>query len=115
MLDALRAAPWSEAAGVAEISGACFAGQDVVIGTSADEPDTDEPGRLGPRMLARWSAARQQFTWIRQLAQTAGDLMPIGNSILALYQCPRLYDARSGEVQAEWPDLDTGQADSSIV
>jgi hypothetical protein len=32
-----------------------------------------------------------------------------------LYQCPRLYDAVTGNLQAEWSELDTGQADSSIV
>jgi hypothetical protein len=110
-----REDPWSQATGITEISGACFAGQDVVISTSAGEPDTDDPGRLGPCTLARWSAQQQQFTWIRRLPRTAGDLLPFGNSILALYQCPRLYDAATGELQAEWPDLDTGQADSSIV
>jgi hypothetical protein len=115
----LDAAPgedaWTRATGVTEISGACFAGQDVVVSTSAGVPDTDEPGRLGPCMLARWSAAQQRFTWTRQLAETAGDLLPFGSSILALYHCPRLYDAVTGELRAEWPDLDTGQADSSIV
>jgi hypothetical protein len=35
--------------------------------------------------------------------------------VLALYRHPRLYDAAIGELQAQWPDLDTGQADSSIV
>ena len=110
-----RQDPWSRVAGVTEISGACFAGQDVVISTAADEPDTDEPSRLGPCMLARWSAQRQQLSWSRRLPQTAGDLLPVGHSILALYQCPRLYDAATGDLQAEWPDLDTGQADSPIV
>lgn len=110
-----RGDPWTEASGVTEISGACFAGRDMVIGTCAEEPDTDEPGRLGPSMIARWSVEEQKFTWIQQLAQTAGDLLPVGNSMLALYQCPRLYDAGTGELQAEWADLDTGQADSSIV
>jgi hypothetical protein len=106
---------WGRAAGVTEISGACFSGQDVIISTSAGEPDTDKPGRLGPCMLARWSTARQQFAWIRQLGQTAGDLLPVRNSILALYQCPRLYDAATGDLQAEWSGLHTGQADSPIV
>ncbi len=106
--------PWTQATRL-EISGACFTGQDVVVSTTADEPDTDEPGHLDGRMIARWSVEEQQFTWLRQLAQTAGDLLPLGNSILALYQHPRLYDAETGELQAEWADLDTGQADSSIV
>lgn len=110
-----RNAPWTREAGVTEISGACFSGPDVVVSTSAEVPDTDEPGQLGPCMLARWSTARQQFAWIRQLGETAGDLLPVGDSILALYQCPRLYAAATGELQAEWTGLHTGQADSSIV
>jgi hypothetical protein len=115
VLDAVpRDDPWTQATRV-EISGACFTGHDVVVSTSADEPDADEPDRLGGRMIARWSVRGQQFTWIRQLDQTAGDLLPVGNSILALYQHPRLYDAETGELQAEWADLDTGQAQSSIV
>jgi hypothetical protein len=81
---AVRGDPWTQATGITEISGAYFVGQDIVISTSADELDTDDPGRLGPRMLARWSAAGQQFTWIRQLAQTAGDLLALGGSILTL-------------------------------
>lgn len=88
---------------------------DVVVSTSAEVPDTDEPGRLGPCMLARRSTARQQFAWTRQLGETAGDLLPVGDSILALYQCPRLYDATTGDLQAEWAGLHTGQADSPIV
>ena len=116
VLDATpREDPWTRATGVTEISGACFAGQDVVISTSADEPDTADPGHLGPCMLARWSTRQQKFSWSRRLAQTAGDLLTIGNGILALHQCPRLYDSATGELQAEWPGLDTGQADSSIV
>ncbi len=110
-----RGDPWTEASGLTQIGGACFVGRDMLVSTCAEGPGTDEPGRLGPSMIARWSVEGQQFTWIRQLAQTAGDLLPVGNSVLALYQCPRLYDAETGELQAEWADLDTGQADSSIV
>jgi hypothetical protein len=69
VLDAIpREDPWTQATGVTEISGACFVGQDVVISTSADEPDTDEADPLGPCTLARWSARRRQFTWNRRLA-----------------------------------------------
>jgi hypothetical protein len=57
-----REDPWAQASGVTEIGGACFTGQDVVVSTSADEPDSDEPGLVGPRMLARWSTTRHAFT-----------------------------------------------------
>jgi hypothetical protein len=35
--------------------------------------------------------------------------------VLSLYWHPRLYDADTGLVGAQRPDLDTGEADSSIV
>jgi hypothetical protein len=39
-------------------------------------------------------------------------VLPFGSSILTLYQYLRLYDAVTGELQAEWPDLDTGQTEA---
>jgi len=35
--------------------------------------------------------------------------------VLSLHSHPHLYDVATGELVAEWPDLDTGQAESSIV
>lgn len=39
----------------------------------------------------------------------------MAGGILALYRHPSLYDASTGELACEWPDLRTGEADSSIV
>lgn len=99
----------------AEVSGACFIDDDVVVSTSSEPNDPETPDDLAPNMLARWSVTTKTFTWRRQLQQTAGDLMPLAGNILAVHQCPRLYDASSGELIAEWPDISTGSADSSIV
>jgi hypothetical protein len=99
----------------AEVSGACFAGDDVVVSTSAEPNEPDGPDDLAPNMLARWSTTDRRFAWKRQLPQTAGDLLPMAGGVLGLYQHPRLYDASTGELAYEWPDLTTGTADSSIV
>lgn len=99
----------------AEISGACFVGDDVVVATSAEPNEPDGPDDLGPNMLARWSMSQRRFVWRHQLTETAGDLLPIGDGVLGLYRHPRLYDADTGLLRAQWPDLDTGEADSSIV
>jgi hypothetical protein len=99
----------------AEVSGACFVGDDVVISTSAEPNDPEEPDDLAPTMLARWSPITRQFIWRRTLDLTAGDLVPIAGHVLALNQHPRLYDANNGDLLAEWPDLPTGTADSSIT
>ena len=99
----------------AEVAGGCFLGEDVVVSTSPEPNEPDTPDDLAPNMLARWSPTTGTFLWRIQLDRTAGDVIPVAGNILALYGHPRLYDATSGELIAEWPDLSTGQADSSIV
>ncbi len=99
----------------AEVSGACFVGDDIVLSTSSEESDPEEPDDLAPNLLARWSTTQRRYVWRRQLEETAGDLQPFGGGVLSLYRHPRLYDAASGELVARWPDVATGAADSSIV
>ncbi|KAA2262720.1 hypothetical protein F0L68_12575 [Solihabitans fulvus] len=99
----------------AEVSGACFVDDDVVVSTSSESDEPVESDELAPTMLARWSITTGTILWHRKLDQTAGDLVSIAGNILALHQYPRLYDANNGELLAEWPDLPTGDADSSIV
>lgn len=99
----------------AQVSSACFIGDDITVSTSAESADPQEPGDLAPGTLARWSTAERRFVWKRQLDQTAGDVLPMAGGVLAVYHHPRLYDAGTGELVFEWPDLTTGEADSSIV
>ncbi|MEV6606056.1 hypothetical protein [Kutzneria sp. NPDC051319] len=99
----------------AEVAGACFLGDDVVVSTSEEENDPEGPDDLGPNMLVRWSPVTRTFTWRRQLDATPGDLVAMAGDILALYGHPRLYDAATGDLVAEWPDLSTGNAMSAIV
>ncbi|TDP91851.1 hypothetical protein [Labedaea rhizosphaerae] len=99
----------------ADISGACFVGDDLVV-SSADEPsDPGEPGNLGKGSLARYSMEERRFTWQVRLPEPAGDLIPLGEHVLAVHKHPRLYDAANGDLLAEWPDLPTGDAITSIV
>jgi hypothetical protein len=99
----------------AEVSGACFVEDGIVVSTTSEENDPEDDNDLGPNMLARWSERDRQFLWRRELDQSAGDLAPIGNYVLALNGHPRLFDPADGELLHEWPDIDTGTADSSIV
>jgi hypothetical protein len=99
----------------AEVAGACFVDDDVVVSTSPEPNDPQGPEDLAPDMLARWSARTGTFAWRTQLDLTAGDVVPVAGHVLALYGHPRLYDATSGELIAEWPEISTGDADSSIV
>ncbi|MGA6162562.1 hypothetical protein [Amycolatopsis magusensis] len=98
-----------------EIAGACFVDEDIVITTAAGPNTPDNPEDPTPTMLARWSPATRTFTWQRQLDTSAGDVVAVAGNILTLHSHPRLYDAATGDLLAEWPDLPTGHADSSIM
>jgi hypothetical protein len=99
----------------AEVAGACFLGEDIVVSTSSEPHEPHTHDDLASTVLARWSPTTGTFTWRAQLHQTAGDVIPMADDILALYNHPRLYDGTNGELTTEWPDLATGHADGSIV
>lgn len=99
----------------AEVSGACFVGADVIVSTGSEENDPDSPDGLEPQLLARWSTFEGRFTWRHQLDHCAGDLVSLAGNVLALNQHPRLYDADSGLLLHQWPDLPTGESTSSIT
>ncbi|OLR95086.1 hypothetical protein [Actinokineospora bangkokensis] len=99
----------------AEVSGACFLDQDVVLSTSAEPNDPEGPEELVPDTLARWSTTTGTFLWRRQLDTTAGDLIPIAGDVLALHGHPRLFDGETGSLIAEWPEIDTGHSDGPLV
>ena len=98
-----------------EISGACFVGDDLIVSTSDEENDDPGDDELDATMLARRDLVARKFLWRKKLDHIAGDLIPIAGNFLSLHQFPRLYDATDGELLAEWPDLPTGSAATSIV
>lgn len=98
-----------------EVGGACFLGDDVMLGTALEVFDPDEPVPLKPSSLARWSPISQSYLWTRLLERPAGDLVAIGDNLLALNEYPRLYEGSSGDLLDEWPDLPTGRSISSIT
>jgi hypothetical protein len=99
----------------AEIGGACFVDDDVILSTTSEPNDPEDADDLGPMMLARWSSTSRRFAWRKEVDHVPGDVVAIGTGFLTLQHHPRLYDAVTGEQIAEWPDLSTGGADSSIV
>lgn len=99
----------------AEVSGACFVGADVIVSTGSEENDPDSPDDLEPQLLARWSTSEGCFAWRHRLDHCAGDLVSLAGNVLALNQHPRLYDADSGLLLHQWPDLPTGESTSSIT
>lgn len=99
----------------AEVGGACFVGNDLLVSTTAEPNDPESADDLAPNMLVRRSLGERRFTWRRDLGFSAGDLVPMAGGALSLNGHPRWWDASSGELRHEWPDLPTGDSDSSIV
>jgi hypothetical protein len=99
----------------AEVAGACFIDRDVVVSTTSEENDPDGPDDLAPNALARWSTSERRFLWHHTFEVSPGDLVPFAGNVLALNGHPRLYEAASGELVQEWPDLPTGESCSSIT
>lgn len=87
----------------AEVAGACFVGDDVVVATTA-EPLGDDEG-LGPLTVACWSPEEDRYLWQRPAPADLGDLISFHGSVLALSGHPRLFDSRSGDLVHEWPDV----------
>lgn len=99
----------------AEVAGACFLDLDVAVSTSSEENDPEGPNDLGPNEMARWSPAQGRFLWRHAHDTSPGDLVALGDDVLALNGHPRLYSGATGELIAAWPDLTTGESWSSIT
>ncbi len=99
----------------AEVAGACFVDDDVVVSTTPEENDPDGPNDLAPNELARWSPDEQRFIWRHSQDASPGDLLSVGGAALALNGHPRLYSGATGDLLQEWPDLPTGESWSAIT
>ncbi|MFC0111039.1 hypothetical protein [Kibdelosporangium aridum] len=84
-----------------EVEGACFVGDSVMIGSD--------------KGLWLWSLTSKEFVWHREFPHPLGDLVALREGVLSLYEHPRLHDVGTGDVLAEWPELATGEAKSSLV
>lgn len=87
----------------AEVAGACFVGDHVVVATTAESLGRE--GGLGPLALACWSAAEDRYLWRRPAPADLGDLISFHGHVLALNGYPRLFDGRTGDLVHEWPDV----------
>lgn len=88
----------------AEVAGACFSGDDIVVATTTECLGNHDG--LGPLMLARWSTRDQCYAWQRPAPADLGDLVSFHGYVLALNGYPRVFESRTGDLAAEWPDLD---------
>ena len=103
-----------------EASSAVFNSAGHVVVASAKEAEDfleGEPGeRLRPGMIGVFDLDQQKLVSLAPLAEEAGTLMPVGNKyVVGFFEHPKLIEVATGQVLCRWPDLKTGQQNSSIM
>lgn len=74
----------------------------------------ERPVTLGPQEVGVWSAADERWTHRSRLGFTAGTLLACGGDrVVGLCGHPRLVDARTGAVLAEWPEVPVSRREGS--
>ena len=94
-------------ANVGEIHTADFNGPDLIVFAGDTE---EESPRLGV-----YSIHANAILTSCALDSPAGTLMPLGDVAVSFYESPKLLDLPTGKVLIRWPELSTGQQNSSIV
>ena len=80
------------------------------------EPD-DEGVRWGvePGHVALFDLDADKRISHVKFPRPLGEMMALGDKVIGFYEHPRVYDIRSGDLVAEWPDIPTGKQNSSII
>ncbi|MFE2351268.1 hypothetical protein [Kitasatospora cineracea] len=95
-----------------EVGAACWLDAErlaVATGEETLDPDGDEG--LGPLHLGVWSVPERRWLHRSPLERPTGTLLARGGQVLALYGHPRLLDAATGAVLAEWPEAELPEKD----
>lgn len=91
----------------------------LLMATSEDAEvfdDEDENAEMSPAHLCRFGLIEKQFASRSISKETVGEMMPISyDRVVGFYGCPKVFDVSSGKVLKRWPDLWTGERNSSIA
>lgn len=107
-----------------EISSACFLNdEDVLLNISSKsedlddgEPEEERRSSLRPGTLGVFNLASKTWKKVVPLAADIGTMFVMDeNHVLGVYEYPRLIEISTGAVVQEWPELSTGQQNSSII
>ncbi|MFC8078061.1 hypothetical protein ACFUN8_21265 [Streptomyces sp. NPDC057307] len=89
-----------------EVDSACWLDGDrlaLVAGDVGWEHPVDEG--LGRHQLGVWSCSKAAWLYRHDVPGPLGAIVGCGEAVLALYEYPRLFDIRTGELVARWPEL----------
>ena len=95
-------------ANVGEIHAAAFNGPDLIVFAG----EAEEEKLL---QLCVYSIQANAVLTSCVLDSPSGTLMPLGDVAVSFYESPKLLDLATGNVLQRWPELSTGQQNSSII
>lgn len=93
-----------------ETRSADFLGEDTLV-VAADP----EGNGTAPTLLPSVDLHEGQLLNTPEIPAVLGTIWALEEGVLALHNHPRLYDWRMGALLAGWPDLDSGQQQSSVI
>ena len=99
-----------------EIANAVFDSGSVLMTTGClgSKKESQEAGAMGDEQLGDYSLSEKRFLTIAPLEEPLGTLMPVGDFVVGFYEHPKLVEVATGKIIARWPDLNTGNQNSSI-
>ncbi len=103
---------WTSAADD-EVLAACWIDADriaVALGSAVID-EAEQPRNE----LAVWSCAESVWTYRNRVEAPLGELIARGESVLSLYGHPRQISLATGEILAEWPDLELPKRQSAFA
>jgi hypothetical protein len=107
-----------------DIEAAAFSFGGVVVLATSDAVDVldddygEFAGGIGPREVVRYSPTERRILSRARVSEPVGTIMPVGPEgelAVGFFEHPKLFDTRSGEVIARWPDLSMGRQAGSII
>jgi hypothetical protein len=94
----------------AEVEAACWLDDDriVLATTGAEALDGAVPTVLQPGQMGVWSVGTGSWLSTIPISGPLGTLLSYHDRVVSLYGHPRLIDPATGEVIADWPEVDAG-------
>ena len=110
---------------VVEINNAAFIDDENVIFTTAHGSEKAEESvgtdskdlskTLSSNSIAVYDLTNRAFRSTAFLKEQAGTLMPLGSLVVGFYQYPKLIEVSTGEIIIKWPEINSGEQNSSII
>jgi len=91
-----------------EIHSAAFKGANQLVISGWDEDESK-------KAVGLYDLQTNQTLAVSFVDELVGEMMPVGDFIVAFYEYPKLIDLKSGQVVCRWNDLKSGQQNSSII